>query len=78
MANVQLRQLRSTCWEAQDSLDKHGSNMRLALGIEQFKFAYFQQVMIYSQGLFNSVASHDSSSGTKKEDMPDKDNERFS
>lgn len=64
MANVQLRQLHSTCWEAQDSLDKHGSNMRLALGVEQFKFECFQQVMSNSQGLFNS-----------KEDIPNKDNE---
>ena len=31
-------ELRSTCWEAQDSLDKHGSNMRFALGVEQSKF----------------------------------------
>ena len=64
MANVQLRQLRSTCWEAQDSLDKHGSNMRLALGVEQSKFVYFQQVTSNFQGLFNS-----------KEYMPDEDNE---
>lgn len=31
-------QLRFACWEAQDSLNKHGSNMRLALGVEQPQF----------------------------------------
>ncbi len=31
-------QLRIACWEAQDSLNKHGSNMRLALGVEQPQF----------------------------------------
>ncbi len=28
-----FEQLRFACWEAQDSLDKHGSTMRLALGV---------------------------------------------
>jgi hypothetical protein len=28
-------QLRIACWEAQDSLNKHGSNMRFAMSVEQ-------------------------------------------
>ena len=31
-------QLRFACWESQDSLNKHGSNMRLAMGVEQPQF----------------------------------------
>ncbi|MGI2908565.1 hypothetical protein [Tolypothrix sp. VBCCA 56010] len=38
-------QLRFACWEAQDSLNKHGSNMRLALGVEQPQFVLPQEVM---------------------------------
>ena len=34
-----FEQLRFACWETQDSLDKHGSTMRLALGVEQPKFS---------------------------------------
>ncbi len=33
-----FEQLRFACWEAQDSLDKHGSTMRLALGVEKPNF----------------------------------------
>lgn len=32
-------QLRFACWEAQDCLSKHGSYMRLAIGVEQPQFA---------------------------------------
>lgn len=32
-------QLRFACWEAQDCLSKHGSYMRLAMGVEQTQFA---------------------------------------
>jgi hypothetical protein len=31
-------QLRIACWEAQDSLNKHGSNMRFAMSVEQPQF----------------------------------------
>ncbi|AFZ57598.1 hypothetical protein H6G54_30235 [Anabaena cylindrica FACHB-243] len=31
-------QLRFACWESQDVLNKHGSNLRLALGVEQPQF----------------------------------------
>ncbi|MCC5624727.1 hypothetical protein [Nostoc sp. CHAB 5715] len=31
-------QLRFACWEAQDCLNKHGSNMRLAMSVEQPQF----------------------------------------
>lgn len=30
--------LRYVCWESQDSLSKHGSHMRFALGVEQPQF----------------------------------------
>ena len=33
-----FEQLRFTCWEVQNALDKHGSTMRLALGVEQPQF----------------------------------------
>ncbi len=33
--NYTIEQLRFACWESQDCLNKHSSNMRLALGVEQ-------------------------------------------
>lgn len=36
--NYTQEQLRFACWESQDCLNKHGSNMRLALGVEQPQF----------------------------------------
>ena len=33
--NFTPEQIRLACFEAQNSLDKHGRNMRLALGVEQ-------------------------------------------
>ncbi|MEM6754080.1 MAG: hypothetical protein AAF630_14025 [Cyanobacteria bacterium P01_C01_bin.38] len=36
--NYTHEQLRFTCWESQDCLNKHSSNMRLALGVEQPQF----------------------------------------
>jgi hypothetical protein len=36
--NYTSEQLRFACWESQDCLNKHGSNMRLALGVEQPQF----------------------------------------
>ncbi|GAX45753.1 hypothetical protein NIES4075_67740 [Tolypothrix sp. NIES-4075] len=36
--NYTPEQLRFACWESQDSLNKHGSNMRLAMGVEQPQF----------------------------------------
>ena len=66
-------QLRSACWEAQDSLDKHGSNMRFALEVEQSKFVYPTQVMNHSQSLFNPDASSNNGSGTQKQNIPDED-----
>ncbi|BAY42199.1 hypothetical protein NIES2111_65950 (plasmid) [Nostoc sp. NIES-2111] len=35
-------QIRLACWEAQDVLNKHGSYMRLALGVEQPQFVLSQ------------------------------------
>jgi hypothetical protein len=46
-------QLRFACWEAQDSLNKHGSNMRLALGVEQPQFVLPQQVTLQSPMMAN-------------------------
>lgn len=43
--NYTSEQLRMSCWESQDSLNKHGSNMRLALGVEQPQFVLPHQVM---------------------------------
>jgi hypothetical protein len=37
-------QIRLACWEAQDVLNKHGSYMRLALGVEQPQFVASQPV----------------------------------
>lgn len=36
--NYTQEQLRFACWESQDCLNKHGSNTRLALGVEQPQF----------------------------------------
>ncbi|MBD2616249.1 hypothetical protein H6G94_34255 [Nostoc punctiforme FACHB-252] len=36
--NFTREQIRFACWEAQDSLNKHGSYMRLALSVEQPQF----------------------------------------
>lgn len=36
--NYTSEQLRFACWESQDCLNKHGSNMRFALGVEQPQF----------------------------------------
>ncbi|MHC5713167.1 MAG: hypothetical protein ACYTX0_13665 [Nostoc sp.] len=49
-------QLRFACWEAQDSLNKHGSNMRLALGVEQPQFVLPNQVMPQSGVMVNANA----------------------
>jgi hypothetical protein len=37
-------QLRIACWEAQDSLNKHGSNMRFAMSVEQPQYVLPNQV----------------------------------
>jgi hypothetical protein len=39
-----IEQLRFACWESQDAMNKHGSTMRLAMGVEQPQFVYSQQV----------------------------------
>lgn len=36
--NFTREQIRFACWEAQDSLNKHGSYMRFALGVEPIPF----------------------------------------
>ncbi len=46
-------QLRFACWESEDCLNKHGSNMRLALGVEQPQFVLPQQVTLQSPMMAN-------------------------
>jgi len=43
--NFTPEQIRFACWEAQDSLNKHGSYMRLALGVEQPQFVASQPIL---------------------------------
>ncbi|MBD2565602.1 MULTISPECIES: hypothetical protein [Nostoc] len=38
-------QIRFACWSAQDSLNKHGSYMRFALGVEQPQFVLSQPAL---------------------------------
>ncbi|MBW4504965.1 MAG: hypothetical protein KME64_00365 [Scytonematopsis contorta HA4267-MV1] len=60
-------QLRFACWEAADSLNKHGSNMRLALGVEQPQFALPQQVMPTASVMVNKLESVTSGYVTESE-----------
>jgi len=58
--NYTHEQLRFTCWESQDCLNKHGSNMRLALGVEQPQFVqpdYAQRVHNYRSDVVKSNGS---------------------
>ncbi|MBD2248489.1 hypothetical protein [Nostoc sp. FACHB-888] len=43
--NFTPEQIRFACWEAQDSLNKHGSYMRLAMGVEQPQFVLSQPAL---------------------------------
>ncbi|MDZ8083374.1 MAG: hypothetical protein RMX35_30455 [Nostoc sp. DcaGUA01] len=43
--NFTREQIRFACWEAQDSLNKHGSYMRFALGVEQPQFVLSQPAL---------------------------------
>ena len=43
--NFTPEQIRFACWEAQDSLNKHGSYMRLALSVEQPQFVLSQPAL---------------------------------
>ncbi len=61
-------ELRSTCWEAQDSLDKHGSNMRFALGVEQSKFLQYR----------SQQSSPDNSANLEPEDEIKQEDENIS
>ncbi|MEO1763743.1 MAG: hypothetical protein AAFR83_17645 [Cyanobacteria bacterium J06629_18] len=58
--NYTEEQLRFACWESQDCLNKHGSNMRLALGVEQPQFVqpdYAQRVHNYRSDVVKSNGS---------------------
>ncbi|BAZ03357.1 hypothetical protein NIES37_73700 (plasmid) [Tolypothrix tenuis PCC 7101] len=61
-------QLRFACWEAQDSLNKHGSNMRLALGVEQPQFVLQNQVMPQSGVMVNPNPPTHHNSATNQPD----------
>lgn len=67
-------QLRFACWESQDCLNKHASNMRLALGIEQPQFALPQQVTrispIMVNGNDNNNFQEDAQEDTHSESRP--------
>jgi hypothetical protein len=63
-------QLRFACWESQDSLNKHGSNTRLALGVEQPQFVLPQQAMLQSTGANDSIKANNGK--TIQEDSEDK------
>ena len=58
--NYTIEQLRFACWESQDCLNKHSSNMRLALGVEQPQF------MLPSYGVHGGV-QHQNFDNVKKD-----------
>lgn len=60
-------QLRFACWEAQDCLNKHGSNMRLAMSVEQPQFVLPNQVMPQSGVMVNpNPLNHQNSAADKQ------------
>ena len=61
-------QLRFACWEAQDCLNKHGSNMRLAMGVEQPQFVLPNQVMPQSGVMVNPNPPTHHNSATNQPD----------
>jgi hypothetical protein len=66
--NYTPEQLRMSCWEAQDSLNKHGSNMRLAMGVEQPQFV-LPQVAPVAGVVVNADQSAVFGKTTKQEDI---------
>jgi hypothetical protein len=72
--NYTPEQLRFACWESQDCLNKHGSNTRLALGVEQPQFVLPQQVALQSpmmaNGNDNNYLKEDVVEETQKEFRP--------
>jgi hypothetical protein len=66
-----LEQLRIACWEAQDSLNKHGSHMRLALGVEQPQFVLPQATHFPPVTVNASTSASPSGKTTFKEDTPE-------
>ena len=62
-------QLRFACWESQDCLNKHGSNMRLAMGVEQPQFVLPQQVMPHVPVEVKEYQSAVFGKTTKQEDI---------
>ena len=79
--NYTQEQLRFVCWESQDCLNKHGSNMRLALGVEQPQFVLpshtvhgaMQHLTNNNMNVSNGKASeqHEVSSPSEEEDTVD-------
>jgi hypothetical protein len=69
--NYTPSQLRFACWESQDSLNKHGSNTRFALGVEQPQFVLPQQAMLQStMGANDSIKVNNGK--TIQDDLEDK------
>lgn len=64
-------QLRITCWEATDALNKHGSTMRLALGVEQPQFVLPQTTHFPPVTVNASTSAPPSGKTTLKEDTPE-------
>lgn len=65
--NYTPEQLRFACWESQDCLNKHGSNMRLALGVEQPNFVLPQQIMLQSHSVANDNIKVDNDKTNKRD-----------
>jgi hypothetical protein len=67
--NYTSEQLRFACWESQDCLNKHGSNMRLAMGVEQPQFVLPHQVMPLESVTVNAKTVAYNGKTTKQEDI---------
>ena len=61
-----FEQLRFACWETQNSLDNHGSTVRLALGVEQPKFS--QHLPLQSSNSFTTDNSVSEANVIRQED----------
>jgi hypothetical protein len=66
--NYTSEQLRFACWEAQDSLNKHGSNMRLAMSVEQPQFVLPQVTPLESVTVNAKTIAYNDSKTTPESD----------
>lgn len=67
--NYTSEQLRMSCWESQDSLNKHGSNMRLAMCVEQPQFVLPDRVMPQATIMVNANPAARNGTTTTELDM---------